>query len=595
MFTIHEGEIILKEKYGSSSLERLYIKPPDQANVMVLDSEKFSDMSGWFARVFLPSGYPNSVSKDYLAYQIWDTAQAFCSTITGILATQEVLRGVGVGDTSATPLSATVTWVFKDGCGHLGKILFAFSHGTYLDAYSKKWRLYADTLNDAAMCIEIALPLFKNYTTFALCVSTVMKAIVGVAGGATRAAMTQHHAIRGNLADVSAKDSAQETAVNLIASITAIMILTIFGNSLVIFLIMIILHIACNYLAVRAICLRTLNEPRFLQFIDLYLRREIIAAPCEINRNEPIIFYQLGPNLLDLKLCGFQIKMGRSIKKLMSKVNKTSFLIRLIEVYKDRNYILVPNISNRKMFVLVRENASTEDILCAYFHAVLLAIITCAINDCPLAVYQNSGDIRPFAQICHTLQSAEWSREASDFVNSVSGFQYEPSHDLTAYVDNIVQKEWEYIRHVLVKIGWDLTKHLLLVDEWRVGCKLKPVEPIAPESEEDINGIITPNSRIIPFGDILSDLENDHCSEKETFTVEPDDSGLKIRSHESSKSKSLKAFDSKSMVTNTILEGTPSKSSIKSQTVSVKDAATATATTTTQANPTTIAQTKKVD
>lgn len=53
---------------------------------------------------------------------------------------------------------------------------------TYLDAYSKKWRLYADTLNDAAMCIEIALPLFKNYTTFALCVSTVMKAIVGVAG-----------------------------------------------------------------------------------------------------------------------------------------------------------------------------------------------------------------------------------------------------------------------------------------------------------------------------------------------------------------------------------------------------------------------------
>lgn len=53
---------------------------------------------------------------------------------------------------------------------------------TCLDAYSKKWRLYADTLNDAAMCIEIALPYFKNYTTVVLCVSTVMKAIVGVSG-----------------------------------------------------------------------------------------------------------------------------------------------------------------------------------------------------------------------------------------------------------------------------------------------------------------------------------------------------------------------------------------------------------------------------
>lgn len=47
----------------------------------------------------------------------------------GTLATQEVLRGVGVGSTEATPLAATITWVVKDSCGHLGKILFAFSHG----------------------------------------------------------------------------------------------------------------------------------------------------------------------------------------------------------------------------------------------------------------------------------------------------------------------------------------------------------------------------------------------------------------------------------------------------------------------------------
>lgn len=48
---------------------------------------------------------------------------------TGILATQEVLRGVGVGDDTATPLAATVTWVLKDGCGHLGKIYFAYRRG----------------------------------------------------------------------------------------------------------------------------------------------------------------------------------------------------------------------------------------------------------------------------------------------------------------------------------------------------------------------------------------------------------------------------------------------------------------------------------
>lgn len=36
-----------------------------------------------FKQIFLPQGYPDSVSHDYINYQIWDTIQAFCSTITG--------------------------------------------------------------------------------------------------------------------------------------------------------------------------------------------------------------------------------------------------------------------------------------------------------------------------------------------------------------------------------------------------------------------------------------------------------------------------------------------------------------------------------
>ena len=38
--------------------------------------------------VFLPEGYPHSVSDDYMTYQIWDTIQAFASSISGSLATQ---------------------------------------------------------------------------------------------------------------------------------------------------------------------------------------------------------------------------------------------------------------------------------------------------------------------------------------------------------------------------------------------------------------------------------------------------------------------------------------------------------------------------
>ncbi|XP_050560375.1 RUS family member 1 [Spodoptera frugiperda] len=473
MFTIHEGEVIYKEIYGSLPKQRIYVKPPDQSNVVVLNEEKFNEFANLFTRVFLPQGYPYSVSRDYSNYQIWDTAQAFCSTITGILATQEVLRGVGVGDTTATPLAATVTWVLKDGCGHLGKIYFAYTHGTHLDAYSKKWRLYADVLNDAAMCIEIALPAFKNYTTAVLCVSTVMKAIVGVAGGATRAAMTQHHAIRSNLADVSAKDSAQETAVNLIASLTALTIITIFGSSLTVFTTMMIFHIIFNYMAVRSVCLRTLNEPRFLQIIDAYLNEEIIAKPCTVNRNEPVVFLPIGPNSLDRQLCGFQIKIGHSMKKLVDKNPKAYFMINVKGVYKHNDYILVHCLETRKIYIYPRDSATSDSILCAYFHAVLYGIVICAINDIPLNIYKNPANLqKPFPVICETLQQAEWSKVTVENLPLHSKFNYEPSFELMDFLNKIVQREWVKVRVGLQKVGWEVNKNLLVVDEWRI-CTAK--------------------------------------------------------------------------------------------------------------------------
>ena len=67
----------------------------------------------FFQQVFLPQGFPESVSPDYVAYQLWDTSQAFCSSITGALAMKAVLGGYGVGDESKTVLAAAITWLLK--------------------------------------------------------------------------------------------------------------------------------------------------------------------------------------------------------------------------------------------------------------------------------------------------------------------------------------------------------------------------------------------------------------------------------------------------------------------------------------------------
>ena len=68
-----------------------------------------------------------------------------------------------------------------------------------LDAESKKWRFFADVLNDCALTLELCAPYAvaaiggsSGAMTGVLCVAGAAKAIVGVAGGATRAALTQH-------------------------------------------------------------------------------------------------------------------------------------------------------------------------------------------------------------------------------------------------------------------------------------------------------------------------------------------------------------------------------------------------------------------
>lgn len=62
---------------------------------------------------FLPEGYPQSVSDDYLEYQFWDSIQALCSSVTGLLSTRAILQGVGVGEATATPTAAVFQVLLK--------------------------------------------------------------------------------------------------------------------------------------------------------------------------------------------------------------------------------------------------------------------------------------------------------------------------------------------------------------------------------------------------------------------------------------------------------------------------------------------------
>ncbi|XP_037670062.1 RUS family member 1 isoform X2 [Choloepus didactylus] len=242
--------------------------------------------------VFLPQGFPDSVSPDYLSYQLWDSVQAFASSLSGSLATQAVLLGIGVGNAKASVSAATATWLVKDSTGMLGRIVFAWWKGSQLDCNAKQWRLFADILNDMAMFLEITAPIYPICFTLIICTSNLAKCIVSVAGGATRAALTMHQARRNNMADVAAKDSSQETLVNLAGLLVSLLMLPLVSHwpsvTLGCFFLLTALHIYANYRAVRAIVMETLNEGRLRLVLEHFLQRGEVLSPTSANQMEPL-------------------------------------------------------------------------------------------------------------------------------------------------------------------------------------------------------------------------------------------------------------------------------------------------------------------
>lgn len=224
-----------------------------------------------FSEVFLPTGYPSSVKSDYINYQIYDSLQAFFSSIASLFANRAVLSAVGVGDESATSTSALFMKIVQETIGRLGTIIFAWKFGSYLEPECKKYRFLADIVNDSAMVFDCFSPFFpfnKTLTVSLLCMSGLLRAICGVMAGGSRAALTLHftHPEYGSIADVNAKDQSQETVISLMGMIVGSAIVAIIpdnsGFMWIVLFFLLSIHIYTNYQAVRNVVMETLNRQR---------------------------------------------------------------------------------------------------------------------------------------------------------------------------------------------------------------------------------------------------------------------------------------------------------------------------------------------
>jgi len=351
----------------------------------------FTDL---LTRVFLPVGYPHSVSPDYLQYQILNALQAFCNSLAGMLSSRAVLQGFGVGDPTATPTRALLLTVLQDVFSRLTTILSAHFLGSSLYPEAKTYRLLADILNDTSVILDTISPLFASFSlpslrVGSLCLSAVFRSLCGISAGGSKAAITMHFATpvngKGDVGDLNAKDASKETVLALFGMLLGAIIVpyittpwTTYGGLFT----LVALHLGINYFGVRGLVLRSLNRQRLTIAWMMYRKSKqyLVPTPSEVADRERI--FERPGTIRDVhtnELLG-HCTIGSSL----SGILRDPIPSELLGLFQQEQYLIwfdqqcllrqsyaaeTPNTCERRIHICLKEGHTPKDHFMAWIHA----------------------------------------------------------------------------------------------------------------------------------------------------------------------------------------------------------------------------------
>lgn len=231
---------------------------------------------------------------------------------------------MGVGNNAAKVTAALWQTTVRRNIGKVARITFTTFKGTDLDSNCKAWRIVADVLNDLCTAIEVFSPMLclahsdcnSQWVYFAwVCAAEVFRSIVGVAGGASRAALTQHFSKADNFGDVNAKDGSQEMFVEILGSglgmiVSDLALESDHATKWAIFSAFTLLHVYANVRACRSVCLNTFNRQRVHIVVDQWIRNRTILTPEEVQEREQTVYFG------GSQVKGVTIVLGASVSQL---------------------------------------------------------------------------------------------------------------------------------------------------------------------------------------------------------------------------------------------------------------------------------------
>lgn len=180
------------------------------------------------------------------------------------------------------------------------------------------------------------------------------------------------------------KDGSQETVISLLGMLTGSLVVSSVTSKLatwITLLLLLSIHLYMNYMAVRAVSMRSLNRQRANIVLDHLITNDVVLKPPEASQRERI-FEQDGVIRNDrghtLGTCAIGVRLQALVRCLKPErtvtgatVLKGTALADVMDVFKNEAYLLW--YERDHTVIVLKADSTTQDGLKAWYHALLLA------------------------------------------------------------------------------------------------------------------------------------------------------------------------------------------------------------------------------
>lgn len=438
----------ITRRYYMDAHHKLQITEEEQMTPMLLEAKAdIADKAGLeFLPVymrqslrdfFLPTGFPDTVSDDYLQYMLWQLPTNLTGWICSTLVTSSLLRAVGVDAWPGSTVAATaaIKWVTKDGLGSLGRLFIGGRYGGLFDDDPKQWRLYAELIGSFGSVFELATPILPHLFLPLASLGNLTKALGRGLRDPSFRVIQNHFAVAGNMGEVAAKEEVWEVIAELVGIAIGVVLLATPGlaasYSTLIFLWASIrsLHLWFRYQSLTALRFPTINFKRAFIMAESHVAGCPIPGLLDCNNLENLLF--------PWQFSRPYVQLGCSLKDAVGSQASVDELQAILRLYMDEQHVLVlhSNVLKRMgMRIVFKEGATGTTILRSMWQVEWLMASTKSPTSIAGSMFSNSG-------------SCTLSNQMSILTSSLQ--------ELNSQFDSFL--------HEIEHTGWDTSKIVLKV------------------------------------------------------------------------------------------------------------------------------------